>query len=139
MTTDRGETAAPPKFTDLGFAEIEVGTEYGPFQETVTAAMCESLGGTAEVVPPEVFPALFLRALRAAMGGIPPGAILAKQGFEQLRPLEPGTGLDIAVAIGDKYEKRGKGYVAIDFILSDGDDAVVKGRKVIVWPDGGGK
>ena len=72
--------AAAPALADVPYDELVVDRHFGPFAETVSAEMAGRLAGPIGVgepvsaVPPAVFPVLFLKALRRAMGGIPAGA-----------------------------------------------------------------
>jgi acyl dehydratase len=128
--------------TDLPYDELEAGVRYGPYREVVDASLAERLAGTigepveVSVAPPAVFPALFLRALARALGGIPSGAILAKQELEFHALVPIGAPLDITTWVGEKYERRGRNFAVIEFDLRDGEaTSVVTGRKVIVWPN----
>jgi acyl dehydratase len=128
--------------TDLPFDELQVGVRHGPYREIVDADLAGRLAGTigapVEVrsAPPAVFPALFLRAMSRALGGIPAGAILAKQELEFHAVVPVGAALDITTWVGEKYERRSRNFAVIEFDLRDGDDtSVVTGRKVIVWPN----
>ena len=91
-------------------------------------------------VPPAVFPVLFLKALRRAMGGIPAGSVLAKQELEFHAVLPVDSEVQITTWVGDKQVRRDRPFVTIDFDIRDAQDAqVVTGRKIIVWPSGPGE
>ena len=90
--------------------------------------------------PPAVYPVLFLRALRRAMGGIPAGSILAKQELEHHRELPVGATVGVSTWVGNKEVKRGRAFVTIEFDVRDArGNEVLTGRKVIVWPTGPGE
>jgi hypothetical protein len=135
-----------PALSDVHYDDLIVGDRMGPFAETVTRDLASRLAGpigepvAVEHAPPSVFPALFLRALRRAMGGIPAGSILAKQELEFHAELPVESSVAIAVWVGEKLVKRERAFVTIEFDIRDEDDApVVTGRKIIVWPTGPGE
>jgi hypothetical protein len=132
-----------PALSDVHYDDLIVGDRMGPFAETVTRDLASRLAGpigepvAVEHAPPSVFPVLFLRALRRAMGGIPAGSILAKQELEFHAELPVESSVAIAVWVGEKLVKRERPFVTIEFDIRDEDDApVVTGRKIIVWPTG---
>lgn len=135
--------AEPPALTDLPYDSLVVGRRFGPFSETVPASIAAALAGAigqqtpVDVAPPAVFPVLFLKALRRAMGGIPAGSILAKQELEYQAELPVDSTVQITVWVGDKQVRRGRPFVTIEFdIRAEDGTQVVTGRKIIVWPDG---
>ncbi len=90
--------------------------------------------------PPAVYPILFLRALRLAMGGIPAGSILAKQELEFHRELPVGSEVGVTTWVGAKEVRRERPFVTIEFDIRDEEDRqILTGRKVIVWPTGPGE
>jgi acyl dehydratase len=131
----------PPVHSDVSYDDLEVGRRYGPFSERVDAELSdnvrEEIGSpsTGMLASPAVYPILFLKALRRAMGGIPPGSILGKQELEFHAPLKVGEEASIETWVGDKYVRRDRPYAVIDFDIrgSDGRQALT-GRKIIVWP-----
>jgi hypothetical protein len=132
-----------PALSDVHYDDLVVGDRMGPFAEIVTRDLASRLTGpigepvAAEHAPPSVFPVLFLRALRRAMGGIPAGSILAKQELEFHAELPVDTTVAITVWVGEKLVKRERPFVTIEFdVRTDDGDAVVTGRKIIVWPTG---
>jgi hypothetical protein len=137
-------TEDTPALSDIHFDDLVVGDRMGPFVETVTADVAGRLAGpigeaaVVEHAGPSVFPALFLRALRRAMGGIPAGSILAKQELEFHAELPVDSAVAITVWVGEKLVKRERPFVTIEFEIrsSDDDALVVTGRKIIVWPTG---
>ena len=138
MSSATGET---PELSDVGYDDLVVGRRYGPFEETVDAPLADQLRGVigeaqpGSLAPPAVYPVLFLRALRRAMGGIPPGSILGKQEFEFHAPVRVGDTVSISTWVGDKYIRRERPYAVIDFEISRPDGAIaLTGRKIIVWP-----
>lgn len=132
-----------PALADIPYDELVVGRRLGPFAESVSADMAARLAGPigkrvpVSVAPPAVFPVLFLKALRRAMGGIPAGSVLAKQELEFHGELPVDSEVRIATWVGDKQVRRGRPFVTIEFDIRDArDEQVVTGRKIIVWPSG---
>jgi hypothetical protein len=133
----------PPSLSNVHYDDLVVEERMGPFTETVSAAMAGRLAGAIGVpqvviaAPPAVFPVLFLKGLRKAMGGIPAGSVLAKQELEFHSVLAVDTEVSIIVWVGDKQVRRERPFVTIEFDIRDADDTqVVTGRKIIVWPTG---
>jgi len=136
-------TEETPALSDIHYDDLIVGERMGPFTETVTTDLAGRLAGpigeaaTVSCAPPSVFPVLFLRALRRAMGGIPSGSILAKQELEFHAALPVESAVAITVWVGSKEVKRERPFVTIEFDIRDESGAaVVTGRKIIVWPTG---
>jgi hypothetical protein len=132
-----------PALADIPYGELVVDRRYGPFAETVSAALASRLAGAIGIaqpvssVPPAVFPVLFLKALRRAMGGIPAGSVLAKQELEFHAVLPVDSEVQITTWVGAKQVRRGRPFVTIEFDIRDEHDAqIVTGRKIIVWPSG---
>lgn len=135
-----------PALSNVTYDEIEVGKKLGTISETVTAELASRLSGPigepveATVAPPAVFPVLFLKALRRSLGGIPNGGVLAKQEFEFGEPLPVGSEVEIDTWISDKYVRRERPYVVVEFEIRDGSGAqALTGRKIIMWPTGPGE
>lgn len=136
----------PPVLSNVTYDELVVDDRMGPYAERVTRAeagrLAGAIGEDAEVstAPPAVFPVLFLKGLRRAMGGIPPGSVLAKQELEFHSELALDAEVAITVWVGDKQVRRERPFVTIEFDIAGPDGArVVTGRKVIVWPTGPGQ
>lgn len=136
-------TEDTPALSDIHYDDLRVGERMGPFAETVTSDLAMRLAGpigqpmAVDHAPPAVYPVLFLRALRRAMGGIPAGSILAKQELEFHAALPLESTVAITTWVGEKLVKRGRPFVTIEFDIRDAGDApVVTGRKIIVWPTG---
>jgi hypothetical protein len=136
-------TEETPALADIPYDELVVDRRFGPFAETVSAEMAGRLAGPIGVVqpvsavPPAVFPVLFLKALRRAMGGIPAGSVLAKQEFEYRAELPVGSEVQITTWVGDKQVRRDRPFVTIEFDIRDPHGTqIVTGRKIIVWPTG---
>lgn len=135
--------ADPPALSNVHYDDLVVGERMGPYREPVPADMASRLGGPigvaqpVEAVPPAVFPVLFLKALRRAMGGIPAGSVLAKQELEFHAELPVDGQVDITTWVGDKQVRRERPFVTIEFDIRDaGGGQIVTGRKIIVWPTG---
>jgi hypothetical protein len=134
-----------PALSNIPYDDLAVGERFGPYEETVTADLVAQLagpiGGDTPVAfaPPAVYPVLFLRALRRAMGGIPAGSILAKQQLEFHREVPVGSPLRVSTWVGSKEIRRERPFVTIEFDIRDFDDRpILTGRKIIVWPTGPG-
>lgn len=139
-------SGAPPVLSNVVYDELVVDRKMGPFEETVTARMAAALAAEigrpnpVEAAPPAVFPVLFLKALRRAMGGIPRNSILAKQEIEFHGVLPVDSTVSIETWIGNKEVKRERPFVTIEFdIRDDAGRRIVTGRKIIVWPTGPGE
>jgi hypothetical protein len=137
---------APPALSDVTYDELVVGERKGPFAEQVTASLAGRLAGPigelskVAAAPPSVFPVLFLRALRRAMGGIPNGGILAKEELEFHAELPVDSAVEVSTWVGAKEVRRERPFVTIEFDVRDADGGeVVTGRMVIVWPTGPGE
>jgi hypothetical protein len=136
----------PPALSEVTYDEIEVGSSLGTVTEPVTAELAGSLAGTigapgeAQVAPPAVFPVLFLKALRRTLGGIPNGGVLAKYELQFGAPLETGGEVEIEVSIKDKYVRRDRPYVVVQFAIDgEGGERALTGLKTIMWPTGPGE
>ena len=71
------------------------------------------------------------------MGGIPAGSVLAKQELEFHAELPADSTVNITTWISEKYIRRERPYVVIEFDIRDESDTqVVTGRKIIIWPTG---
>ena len=128
------------------FDDLVVGERRGPYEFPVPAALAsqlaESIGERPPIswTPPAVFPVLFLMALRLSMGGIPAGSILAKQQLEFHGRLHVDSTARVVTWVGEKYVRRERPYVVIEFEVRDSqDNLVLTGRKIIVWPTGPGE
>ena len=135
-----------PALSNTTYDELEVGSVLGTVTEPVGAELAGSLVGTigdageAEVAPPAVFPVLFLKALRRTLGGIPNGGVLAKYELDFGAPLKTGGEVEIEVSIKDKYVRRERPYVVVQFAIDDADgERALTGLKTIMWPTGPGE
>ena len=137
----------PPALSNVTYDQIEVGKSLGTVTEPVSAELAGSLAGPIgepgaqpTVAPPAVYPVLFLKALRRTLGGIPNGGVLAKYELEFGPPLKTGGEVEIEVSINDKYVRRERPYVVVEFAITDeGGTRVLTGRKIIMWPTGPGE
>jgi hypothetical protein len=134
-----------PALSNIPYDDLVVDRRFGPYDEVVSADLAAKLAGpigastpVAEA-PPAVYPILFLRALRRAMGGIPAGSILAKQQLEYHRPLPVDSPVAVTTWVGAKEVRRDRPFVTIEFDVRDAEDhQILTGRKIIVWPTGPG-
>jgi hypothetical protein len=129
--------------SNLPYDNLVVGKRHGPYKFDVSAELASNLAGAigehhqVSWAPPGVFPVLFLMALRESMGGIPAGAILAKQQLEFRDQLPVDSSAQVTTWVGEKYVRRGRPYVVIEFDVRDSHNhQVLTGRKIIVWPSG---
>jgi hypothetical protein len=134
-----------PALSNIPYDDLVVDARFGPYEETVTPELAGRLAGPigedvdVAFAPPAVYPILFLRALRRAMGGIPAGSILAKQQLEYHRELPVGSVVRVSTWVGSKEVRRERPFVTIEFDVRDESDRqVLTGRKIIVWPTGPG-
>ncbi|MBX6382572.1 MAG: hypothetical protein IRZ07_06295 [Microbispora sp.] len=139
---DTDPTPETPLLSNVAFDDLEVGRRYGPYTERVGARLADSLRerigepSSGTVAPPAVFPVLFLKALRRAMGGIPSGSILAKQELEFYAPVRVDSDVEVSAWVGEKYVRRDRPYAVIEFdVRRDDGELALTGRKVIVWPE----
>jgi hypothetical protein len=139
-----GEQA--PALSNVAYDDLEVGRVLGPFAETVTADLAAQLTGPigeshpSAMAPPAIFPVLFLKALRRAMGGIPAGSVLAKQELEFHAPLPVDSEVQVTTWVSEKYVRRERPYVVVDFDIRDeAGTQLLTGRKIIMWPTGPGE
>jgi acyl dehydratase len=135
-----------PALSNVTYDELEVGQVLGTVDEPVGAELAGSLSGAigasgeAATAPPAVFPVLFLKALRRTLGGIPSGGVLAKYELRFGEPLETGGDVRIEVSIADKYVRRERPYVVVQFAIDDASGArALTGLKTIMWPTGPGE
>ena len=134
-----------PALSNVTYDELEVGSVLGTVTEPVGAELAGSLVGTigapgeAEVAPPAVFPVLFLKALRRTLGGIPNGGVLAKYELDFGAPLKTGGEVEIEVSIKDKYVRRDRPYVVVQFAIDADGERALTGLKTIMWPTGPGE
>lgn len=135
-----------PALTRVAYDELVQGAPLGEAEATVDAGLATRLAGPigqpteTTTAPPAVFPVLFLRALRLALGGLPDGGVLARFELEFGEPLAVGSAVAISIRVGDKYVRRDRPYVVFEFEFRDAaGELAVSGRMVTVWPDGPGE
>jgi allophanate hydrolase subunit 2 len=134
-------TDEAPTLSNIAYDDLEVDNVLGPYTEPVPESLAGVVAGPigtpmgATKVPPAVFPILFLKALRRSMGGIPSGSVLAKQELEFHAELPVDSTVRITTWISEKYIRRERPYVVIEFDIRDESDRqVLTGRKIIIWP-----
>lgn len=137
----RGDHQAP-LLSSIKFEDLVIGRRFGPFVERVSAAMADRLRGEIGVVAPGslagpgVFPVLFLKVLRRAMGGVLSETVLAKQEFEFHTPVPVDTDVSCHAWVGNKYVRRNRSYLVMEFeIHNSNGELALTGRKVILWPE----
>jgi hypothetical protein len=135
-----------PTLSNVTYDELDEGQVLGTVTEPVSAAMAGSLAGEigapgdAALAPPAVFPVLFLKALRRTLGGIPNGGVLAKYELRFGEPLPTGGEVEIEVSIAEKYVRRERPYVVVQFAIDTaGGERALTGLKTIMWPTGPGE
>ncbi|MFA4927125.1 MAG: hypothetical protein WC558_01315 [Patulibacter sp.] len=132
--------------SNIAYDDLVVGRRSGPYEEPVSAGLAGRLAGpigdeqSVALAPPAVFPVLFLKALRRSMGGIPAGSVLAKQEVEIGEPLPVDGRVRIETWIGEKYVRRDRPFVVIEFDIRHPDGRLAaRGSKTIMWPTGPGE
>jgi hypothetical protein len=135
-----------PALSNVTYDELDEGQVLGTVTEPVSAAMAGSLAGEigapgeADFAPPAVFPVLFLKALRRTLGGIPSGGVLAKYELRFGEPLATGGEVTVEVSIAEKYVRRERPYVVVQFAIDDAEGKrALTGLKTIMWPTGPGE
>jgi hypothetical protein len=130
-----------PLLSEVRYEDLVVGRRYGPYAEPVLAHFADRLRDDVGVprpgafAGPGVFPVLFLRVLRRAMGGIPPGSVLAKQDLEFHAPVAIDSTVQCEAWVGETYVRRRRPYAVIEFEIRTAEgELALRGRKVIVWP-----
>jgi hypothetical protein len=136
-----------PALSNVTYDELSEGQVLGTVTEPVSAEMAGQLigeigaPGEADLAPPAAFPVLFLKALRRTLGGIPSGGVLAKYELRFGEPLPAdGSEVTIEVSIAEKYVRRERPYVVVQFAIDDASGArALTGLKTIMWPTGPGE
>ena len=136
-----------PALSNVTYDELDEGQVLGTVTEPVSAEMAGSLigeigaPGKAALAPPAVFPVLFLKALRRTLGGIPSGGVLAKYELRFGEPVQADGGdVTIEVSIAEKYVRRERPYVVVQFAIDDAEgNRALTGLKTIMWPTGPGE
>lgn len=131
----------PPRISDVRYEDLEPGVRFGPYAERLERSASDRLRGAVgetkpgELAPAGVVPLLFLKTLRRALGGIPPGGILARQRFEFHRPLPSECTVETEAWVGEQYERRGRFYTVFEFsVRLPGAEPAATGTMVIAAP-----
>jgi hypothetical protein len=141
MIGDQPTRPSQPRLAKVSFEELRPGTRYGPFRYLVTREQSDNLRGpvgetrSGDWAPPGIFPVLFLRGFADALGGIPPGGLLAREELEIDALLPAEEEVLVEVWIGDTFVKRERPRAVFEFAVSRpaGGGRVASGRMVIVW------
>jgi hypothetical protein len=136
-----GSEAGRVRLVKVAFDELRSGTRYGPFRYLVTREQSDNLRGpvgetrSGDSAPPGIYPMLFLRGFADALGGIPPGGLLAREELEIDAVLPAEAELLVEVWIGETFVKRGRPRAVFEFAVARAADGgrVATGRMVIVW------
>jgi hypothetical protein len=131
----------PVRLVKVAFDELEAGRRYGPFSYHLTREQSDDLRGPVgetrrgDTAPPGVFPMLFLRGFADALGGIPPGGLLAREELEIEAVVPAEAEVLVDVWIGETFVKRGRPRAVFEFAVTSSSDRrrVATGRMVIVW------
>lgn len=129
------------RLAKVAFEELREGARYGPFRYLVTREQSDNLRGPVgatrpgDSAPPGVYPMLFLRGFADALGGIPPGGLLAREELEIEAVLPAEAEVLVEVWIGEKFVKRGRPRAVFEFAVTVPGDKrrAATGRMVIVW------
>jgi acyl dehydratase len=115
---------------------LEIGTETGRFAMTVTDEMIDEYLASMDndhpwftghdtpfgerLAPPDLVPKLAMTALfqEFVQRDIGPN-IRAKQSFEFLAPVHPGTKVRAVGRLIEKYERRGKRFITLEALFTD--------------------
>jgi acyl dehydratase len=135
--------------------ELQIGTETGRFEVTLTGAMIDDyldsmdndhpwFAGTsspfgARAAPPDLVPKLAMTALFQdfIQREIGPN-IRAKQAFKFFAPVHPGMRVQAVGRLVEKYERRGKRFVTLEAVFTDerGTPLVLDRRtQLVLSPD----
>lgn len=133
--------------------DIRVGTETGAIDMVVTddmvdeylaaveldeAALAPAADGEGRIAPPDMVPKLTMRTLFIdyTFANIGP-SVRAKQAYRFLKPVRVGTRVRAVGRISDKYERRGKRFVAFQatYVDADGTPLIQDDRAIIVLAD----
>jgi hypothetical protein len=136
-----GRAERRARLVKVGFDELEAGRRYGPFSYHLTREQSDNLRGPVgetlrgATAPPGVFPMLFLRGFADALGGIPPGGLLAREELEIDDVLPAEAEVLVDVWIGETFVKRGRPRAVFEFAVTPSGDRhpAATGRMVIVW------
>jgi len=126
------------------FDTLEEGTSFGPFPYRVPRRQSDHLRGQVgeatpgDSAPPGVHCVLFLQGFCDAMGGIPPGGILAREKLEIHAAMPAECDVSVGVSIERKIAEPGRRPRAvIAFDVANEGRCVARGEMEIVWaPDG---
>lgn len=129
--------------TNLAYDDLPLGTVGAPLSVKVDSDLAAQLAGPlgtrrpVERLPAGVLPVLFLRAVRSSLGGIPAGAILAKQTLRYVRAVPLPTVVTVTTEVEEKVVRRGRPFVRFRFAVRGPDgDLIGSGSKTMVWPSG---
>jgi len=133
-------------FEGIEFNEITVGNLLGKYKDTASREeilrYIKNTGIHEEkfvyenelIVPPAM---IFVFTLRSIFSSKIPveGAILAGHELECIDPIKSGENLNIDIVIKDKYIKKDRKYVLINFVIK-GDDEKIKCINTMkaIWP-----
>jgi len=142
----------PPRYEDL-----QVGQTFGPHRYDLTrpamAEWCdlhrqpfpESLDpevarrkGYRDAVAPAGMAFIFSLQAVTNLGLLRPGAILARHDLTFHEPPCAGDAVYTTVRVAEKYERRGRNYVVLEFLSrlhSPDGPLAVHNRMTAVWPD----
>lgn len=139
----------------IPWEELQVGTETGRFELTVTGEMIDEYlasmdndhpwsAGTegpfgGRTAPPDLVPKLAMTALfqEYIQRDIGPN-IRAKQAFKFFAPVRPGTKVQAVGRLVEKYERRGKRFITLEALFTDekGTPLVLDRRtQLVLSPD----
>jgi acyl dehydratase len=139
----------------ISWEELQVGTETGRFELTVTGEMIDDylasmdndhawFAGTegpvgGRTAPPDLVPKLAMTALfqEYIQRDIGPN-IRAKQAFKFFAPVRPGMKVQAVGRLVEKYERRGKRFITLEALFTDekGTPLVLDRRtQLVLSPD----
>jgi|GEM_PF-4329322 acyl dehydratase len=129
------------KFTTVRYEDLRpgpLGRYMTPIDEEAIANWLDIIGDSHDSGVAMSFALTWmLRALRLALGGIPAGGILARHELQFAHEPQALAALETDVAVASLYEKRGRPYLALQFVTAEHGHQVAADRMHLVWPGTG--
>ena len=126
--------------------ESQVGDELGPWEHEVTEGMVRQMTEVLEepdpwyrgdspfvgpIAPATISADDYIRVLETRFTHS--GAVHTKAEHEFINPVRPGKRYIVRGKIADRYEKKGRDYVAIESVTTDEDGAeIVRSRNILL-------
>ena len=135
-----------PNLNGIEYDKLVVGKNMGTHQCNVSRELilnyikntgidCEKFEFDNNLIAPEAM--VFLFTLRTIFSNNIPigGAVLAGQSLECIEPIQEGDNITVDVVIKDKYIKKERKYVLLDFLVNGdkGNTKIINTMRAI-WP-----